>query len=306
MGFFGLSIGCSGEVFDGLEVRKGRSEAEAAAVRAAPKPSCSRPLASPTFDASQAVLEVRKVAHSSSLGASLKPLASLLPSDLGSDSREESRAVQRPRGCQAGSCCRSPSRWVSETVAAVRTTRPPKIPPGRDRRMRQARVVAASRTTAALQPCPHDSDCRPPRPRNEVDLIITRRWGFGRAIGIAWFSVWGRAGRLTAGTQATFKPGAESRLWPYDEVLAGEQPGRPVALRRATTEDQGFCCGYCFSPQKGQESDRACSGFRQCQQKPFLGTSRAFRRLRMSSSSVALWSMSAAVARSSSSSEARW
>src|SRR5919198_4964811 len=64
--------------------------------------------------------------------------------------------------------------------------------------------------------------------------------------------------------------------------------------------------GYWLSPQNGQVSDRACSGFRQCQQNPLRGTSRALSRLRMYSSSVALWSMSAAVSRSSSSSEARW
>ena len=33
------------------------------------------------------------------------------------------------------------------------------------------------------------------------------------------------------------------------------------------------------SPQKGQRSDRACSGFRQCQQKRGCGASRALRRL---------------------------
>ena len=55
-----------------------------------------------------------------------------------------------------------------------------------------------------------------------------------------------------------------------------------------------------------QWPERAWRGFLQFQQKPRLGTSRAFSLLRMSSSSVALWSMSVAVARSSSSSEARW
>ena len=63
---------------------------------------------------------------------------------------------------------------------------------------------------------------------------------------------------------------------------------------------------YCFSPQNAQVSDRLCSGLRQCQQKPFRGTSRARRRRRMSSISEALWSISAAVLRSSSSSDARW
>ncbi len=63
---------------------------------------------------------------------------------------------------------------------------------------------------------------------------------------------------------------------------------------------------YCFSPQKGQLSDRAWSGLRQCQQKVFFGTSRALSRFRMSSISVALWSISPAVVRSSASSEARW
>jgi hypothetical protein len=94
-------------------------------------------------------------------------------------------------------------------------------------------------------------------------------------------------------------------------------PGLPVGLstsrrwrRSRSRAPPGGCddepSAYCLSPQKAQVALRACSGFRQFQQKPRLGTSRARRRRRMSSISVALWSISAEVARSSSSSEARW
>src|SRR5207249_1775710 len=43
---------------------------------------------------------------------------------------------------------------------------------------------------------------------------------------------------------------------------------------------------YCVSPQKGQRSDRACSGFRQCQQNRGGGASRALSRSWMSSATV--------------------
>ena len=76
----------------------------------------------------------------------------------------------------------------------------------------------------------------------------------------------------------------------------------PRPRRASAAADQG---AYWVSPQKGHTDERACSGFRQCQQNPFFGTSRALRRLRMSSIAVAVWSISPAVARSSSNSDAR-
>jgi hypothetical protein len=57
---------------------------------------------------------------------------------------------------------------------------------------------------------------------------------------------------------------------------------------------KGFCCGYCFSPQKGQESERACNGFRHCQQNP---------RVRPGCGALRLASLSARAARRSESGE---
>ena len=58
-----------------------------------------------------------------------------------------------------------------------------------------------------------------------------------------------------------------------------------------TVRERVNAVGYWLSPQKGQTVERACSGLRQCQQNPFFGASRALSRLRMSSNSVARWSM---------------
>jgi hypothetical protein len=61
-----------------------------------------------------------------------------------------------------------------------------------------------------------------------------------------------------------------------------------VAIKAALLSAAGIRPSHCASPQNAQASERACNGLRQFQQNPRLGTSRALRRLRMSSSSVAL------------------
>jgi len=48
-----------------------------------------------------------------------------------------------------------------------------------------------------------------------------------------------------------------------DEVPQASRPREPPARRAGTSNT----ARYCVSPQKGHFAVRACSGFRQCQQK---------------------------------------
>ncbi len=81
--------------------------------------------------------------------------------------------------------------------------------------------------------------------------------------------------RREGGPDEALSKGLSQPRWPV--------PAESVPKTWSTGADSG---DYWPSPQKGHVSLRACKGFRQCQQKPFLGTSRALRRLRMSSSSL--------------------
>jgi len=113
-----------------------------------------------------------------------------------------------------------------------------------------------------------------PAPPEYEASELYRRWAFEAAAPRGFLAAWAR------GWDGEGAP----PYWPFIQIFPAPKlmtnapcaaPPEGRLTDEYSVENYGI---YCASPQNGQRSERACRGFRQCQQKRACGASRARKR----------------------------